>query len=329
MAEAVFSVVHAGPHVTVQDGGRPGMMRYGVPASGPMDRMALAIANTALGNPPGQAGIEVSLGGLVLDCRSGAVTLAVAGGGFIVGAGERTLGSWQVLTVRAGERLTIRPGPWGNWTCLAFAGQVRAPCWLGSRATHVTSGLGGGRLVAGQELTIAGADLREGREGAIPCPVWARPRAAVRAVLGPQDRFFAPEAVELLTTRPFQLTDSYDRMGVRLRGPQLEMASALSIPSEPILRGSVQVSGDGGATVLLADHQTTGGYPKIATLIGEDIDGFTQLRPRDFARFRLISPEEAVGIARHRARQKTAYLQALARRRQAPVTVGIRGFSAV
>ena len=123
----------------------------------------------------------------------------------------------------------------------------------------------------------------QGREGAIPCPVWARPRAAVRAVLGPQDRFFAPEAVELLTTRPFQLTDSYDRMGVRLRGPRLEMASALNIPSEPILRGSVQVSGDGGATVLLADHQTTGGYPKIATLIGEDIDGFAQLRPHDFA----------------------------------------------
>ncbi len=314
MAEAVFSVAHAGPHVTVQDGGRPGLMRYGVPASGPMDRMSLAIANTALGNPPGQAGIEVSLGGLALDCRSGAVTLAVAGGGFILGAGERRLGSWTVLTVRAGERLTIRPGPWGNWTCLAFAGQVQAPLWLGSRATHSASGLGGGRLAAGQELVITGTELHQAREGAIPCPVWARPRAAVRAVLGPQDRFFAPETVELLTSRPFQLTDSYDRMGVRLRGPRFDMASALSIPSEPILRGSVQVSGDGAATVLLADHQTTGGYPKIATLIGEDIDGFAQLRPHDFARFRLVSPQEAVGIARHRARQKAAYLAALRRR---------------
>lgn len=314
MAEAVFSVAHAGPHVTVQDGGRPGLMRYGVAASGPMDRMSLAIANTALGNPPGQAGIEVSLGGLALDCRSGAVTLAVAGGGFILGAGERKLGSWTVLTVHAGERLTIRPGPWGNWTCLAFAGQVQAPEWLGSRATHSTSGLGGGRLVAGQELVITGTELHAAREGSIPCPVWARPRAAVRAVLGPQDRFFTPEAVELLTSRPFQLTDSYDRMGVRLRGPRLDMAAALSIPSEPILRGSVQVSGDGVATVLLADHQTTGGYPKIATLIGEDIDGFAQLRPHDFARFRLVSPEEAVGIARHSAHQKAAYLEALGRR---------------
>ena len=313
MAEAVFGVAHAGPHVTVQDGGRPGMMRYGVPASGPMDRMALRIANAALGNPPEQAGIEVSLGGLVLDCRSGAVTLAVAGGGFIVGAGDRALGSWQVLTVRAGERLTIRPGPWGNWTCLAFAGRLQAPCWLDSRATHVTSGLGGGRLLAGQELTIAGAERRGGHERRIPCPVWARPRAAVRAVLGPQDRFFAPGAVEMLTSAPFRLTDAYDRMGVRLRGPLLETAAALSIPSEPILRGSVQVSGDGVATVLLADHQTTGGYPKIATLIGEDIDGFAQLRPHDIARFRLVPPGEAIGIARHRARQKAAYLEALAR----------------
>ena len=112
MTAATFRVAFAGPHVTVQDGGRPGLMRYGVPASGPMDRKSFALANVALGNPAHQTGIEVSLGGLSLQCLSGAVTLAIAGGGFIVQIDDRKLGAWAVITICAGQTLTIRPGPW-------------------------------------------------------------------------------------------------------------------------------------------------------------------------------------------------------------------------
>ncbi|MGV8986083.1 MAG: biotin-dependent carboxyltransferase family protein [Cypionkella sp.] len=300
-------VVQAGPHVTLQDGGRPGMMRFGVPASGPMDRKAFAIANAALGNAPGATGIEVSLGGLTLDCLEGAVTLAVAGGGFILQHAAQRLGSWHVLTLKAGERLVIRPGPWGNWTYLCFAGRLEAPVWLGSSSTHGPSGLGGGKLTAGQDLIVQDTHaLVHG--GAIPCPVWARPRTRVRAVPGPQDRFFAAETLAEFSSQPFQLTDAYDRMGVRLRGPVLMPEAALSIPSEAILRGSVQVSGDGVATVLMADHQTTGGYPKIATILSDDLDGFSQLRPRDAVRFRLISAAEAVAAARRGAKAMQDYL---------------------
>ncbi len=301
-------VAFAGPHVTLQDAGRKGMMRFGVPASGPMDRKAFAIAQAALRNPPDMAAVEVSLGGVSLDCVEGAVTFAVAGGGFIVQKGAERLGAWQVNTLRAGERLVIRPGPWGSWTYLAFAGHLQAPLWLGSAATHGPSGLGGGKLAAGQDVMIRDARVLPGSEGAIPCPVWARPRPLIHAVPGPQDRFFSVESLEDFGSLPFQLTSAYDRMGVRLSGPALMPQGALSIPSEPILRGSVQVAGDGLATVMLADHGTTGGYPKIATVVSDDLDGFVQLRPKDAVRFKLISPAQAVALARQRAKAFQDYL---------------------
>lgn len=301
MSYATLNVTFAGPHVTIQDQGRPGLMRYGVPASGPMDRSSFALANAALGNPAGHPGVEISLGGLSLHCLSGAVTLALAGGGFIAETKARKLGAWNILTLSAGETLTIRPGPWGCWTYLAFAGSLQAKEWLGSHATHGSSGFGGGKLSTGQMLILTDAEICPDREGAIPCPVWARPRHLLRCTPGPQDRFFDAETLATFTTARFEMTDAFDRMGLRLRGPALIPASALSIPSEPILRGSVQVSGDGTATVLLADHQTTGGYPKIATVLGCDLDAFVQCRPRDAVMFQAITPAEAIAITRQNA----------------------------
>lgn len=303
MTKTSLSVSFAGPHVSIQDQGRPGLMRYGVPASGPMDRQSFALANAALGNPVGHPGIEISLGGLSLRCESGTVTLALAGGGFIADTPGRKFGAWNVVTLRTGETLTIRPGPWGSWTYLAIAGALQAESWLGSRATHGSSGFGGGKLKTGQVLTIHDAQTRSDLEGLIPCPIWARPRHLLRCTLGPQDRFFDAKTLATFTTARFEMTDAFDRMGLRLRGPALMPAAALSIPSEPILRGSVQVSGDGTATVLLADHQTTGGYPKIATVLGCDLDAFVQCRPRDAVMFQAITPAEAIAITRQNAQR--------------------------
>jgi allophanate hydrolase len=308
MARAVLAVTLAGPLVTVQDAGRPGLMRFGVPASGPMDRTSFAVANAALGNPLAAPGIEISIGGLSLECVEGEVSLACTGGGFHLEIDGTALGSWAVASLKAGSRLTIRPGFWGSWAYLALAGRLQASAWLGSLATHGPSGFGGGRLVPGRMLVIEGAELREGREGPIRSPVTARPRQSVRVVLGPQDRFFAPATVERLVSEPFALTTAYDRMGVRLHGPPLPVAAKLDMPSEPIARGSIQVSGDGVATVLLADHQTTGGYPKIATMIGDDLDGFVQLRSRQTVTFRRVSPAQAIEAARTRARVFADYL---------------------
>jgi len=307
-----LEVAFAGPLVSFQDAGRPGNMRFGVPASGPMDRVAHAAANSAIGNAPGSTAIEVSLGGVVLDVLSGAVTIAVAGGEFDIDVNGAATPSWTAVTVRRGDRVNVRPGRSGSWTYVAFAGDLDVAHWLGHTATHSMSGFGGGGLVAGSEFEVGAARVTPEREGEIPLPGFRRGVAHVaRVVIGPQERHFESAAVEAFSASEYTLTDAYDRMGVRLDGPRLALAGALSIPSEPIVRGSVQVTGDGVPTVLLADHQTTGGYPKIATVIAPDLDGFAQLRAGDQVRFAAITADDAVQAARADATDVRDYLASI------------------
>lgn len=313
MSTAQLKVSFAGPLVTFQDAGRLGQLRFGCPPSGPMDRVAHAAANAAMGNPLGATCIEVSLGGLILECRDGAVSFAVAGGDFSVSCGQAKLASWQVHNLQAGERLTIRGGASGSWCYVAFAGAMQAQSWLGSTATHYLSGLGGGQLLAGQTLEIAGAELRPDRVGSFTASSADKGLVGIiRVGVGPQEAQFVPGTLQAFLGGTYRLTDAFDRMGVRLEGPKLALKDALSIPSEPILRGSVQVSGEGVPTVLLADHQTTGGYPKIATVLSCDTDRLAQMRSGDSFRFQAVTPEEAVVLMRtdHAARQ--AYLASLA-----------------
>lgn len=311
MSEALFRVTHAGPHVTFQDAGRRGRMRFGVPASGPMDRASFAAAQAALGNDAAAGAIEISPGGLTLACLEGEVSLAVAGGGFQVALDGQRHGAWSLLHIRAGEELVIRPGFWGCWTYLAFAGALEVPPWLDSIATHGPTGLGGGRLQAGQEIRVSAARRLAGGPRAIPMPVWARPPAEVPIVLGPQDRFFAAQTIAALLGATYALSEAYDRMGVRLRGPALPPNAALDMPSEPIARGSIQVSGDAVPTVLLADHQSTGGYPKIATVVSTSLDGFVQFRSRQSLRFKAVSPAQAIDLVRARRLALGRYLDGL------------------
>ncbi|MGV8952441.1 MAG: biotin-dependent carboxyltransferase family protein [Cypionkella sp.] len=306
---AHLRITQAGPLVSVQDTGRAGLSRYGVTASGPIDRLAYHAANAALGNPTGAPAIEVSLGGVRLDCVNGSLSLAVAGGGFIVQA-DQTYGSWQVLTLHAGQSLTIRRGPWGSWCYLAFAGRLICPDWLGSHATHASSGKGGGLLRAGDDLRIEDTSA-DHLNRAIPCPIFARPRHRLHVILGPQDRFFAPETLQAFLTTRFALTTAYDRMGVRLSGVPLAPNAALTMPSEPVSRGAVQVSGDGIATLLLADHQTTGGYPKIATVLDCDLDAACQLRSFDGLGFTALTPAQAIARARLHSAAQARYLTSL------------------
>jgi len=309
---AELIVTFAGPLVTLQDAGRSGLMRFGVPRSGPMDTRSLAIANAALGNPSDACGIEVSLGGLQLNCAAGSVTFAIAGGQFEVTHGTTRLAPWAVATLHHGQSLTIRPGDHGSWAMLVFAGQIEAATWLNGRATHSQSGFGGGSVLTGSRITIDNAETRPDREGDLPIPGWALPASRFAVVAGPQDRFFDPATFDRFLTEPFTLSDAYDRMGVRLKGPHLPVNAALDMPSEPTLRGSVQVAGDGVATVLLADHQTTGGYPKIATVIAPDLNRLVQRRSGDSVRFHAVTPDEAILAARQARTDLQAYLHAIA-----------------
>lgn len=312
MTSATFKINFSGPLVTVQDAGRPGNKRFGVAASGPMDRYAFAISNAALGNPLGATAIEVSMGGLVIECKSGTLSLCFAGGDFSLLLNNSPLPGWAVFDMQPGDKLTTRPGKSGSWGYLSFAGQLHARTWLGHTATHAPSGFGGGPILAGQDLQVNDTRRCADRIGEIPKPKSCDKFAPFRVVMGPQDHLFVPSARARFTKEPFHLTSAFDRMGVRLQGPHLELDAALSIPSEPIARGSVQVSGDGVPTVLLADHQTTGGYPKIATVIGPDMDRLCQLRAGDQLKFTQIGAKEAIVIARKAARTEQHFLQHVA-----------------
>ncbi|MEO6651482.1 MAG: biotin-dependent carboxyltransferase family protein [Ilumatobacteraceae bacterium] len=312
MADARLVVARAGPLVSFQDAGRPGHLRYGVSASGPMDRLAHAAANLAIGNDPRATAIEVSLGGLTLDCLAGRATVAVSGGSFLVDVGGEHRPAWSATTVQPGQRLTIKSGTWGSWAYVAVSGEIDVPHWLGSTSTHSMSGFGGGVLRPGDDVVVRGARVCDERAGAIPIPDLARPTSSVRVVMGPQDRHLDDAAVVAFRSSEFELTDAYDRMGVRLAGPLLALDGSLSIPSEPIMRGSIQVAGDGVPTVLLADHQTTGGYPKIATVLSCDLDRFVQHRAGDAVRFEAVSPADAIVAARAAASETAIRLAGIA-----------------
>jgi allophanate hydrolase len=301
MSEVVFQVLEAGPLVSIQDAGRPGHMRYGVSKSGPMDRTSFGAANLAIGNPEGASAIEVSTGGLRLECLSGSVSAVVSGGDFVVSVNGTELTPGIVFQITKDDELHVRAGKKGNWCYLALAGRLNVPKWLGSTATNPISGLGGGELSAGMKLEIDPSEVAKLPAQDIKAFSFQPINGYVRVVFGPQDRFFTEDAKFAFFNSEFAITSAYDRMGIRLHGPTLETENALSIPSEPILKGSIQVAGDGTPTILMADHQTTGGYPKIATVISSDLDGLAQLRPGTRFRFKQISHQDALLIARLRA----------------------------
>ena len=309
MNDARLTVRACGPLVSYQDGGRWGMARFGVPASGPMDRLSHAAANTALGCPADATAIEISMGGIKLVCESGEVTFAITGGAFQVVHAGTPAQSWCVRTLHPGEVLTVRPGRWGSWAYLAFAGELVCNTWAGKTATHAKSGFGGGVLRTGSAVLVRNPRTVEEREGPLEMPAFAAARTRARVVLGPQTEVFDPSAIQAFLQGDFGVTAAFDRMGMRLAGPHLNLKDALSIPSEPVVRGSVQVGGDGVASVLLADHQTTGGYPKIATVVSCDIDGVAQLRPHERLRFQAVDAREAIGLARAHADDVTRFMR--------------------
>ena len=307
MSIARLVVEQVGPAATIQDAGRPGHMRFGVPVSGPVDRIAFAAVNAALGNAPGAAMVETGPGPLVLHCIEGELACAIGGPGFGVKVDDALSQPWSVVLLRPGMRLSVRDSGAGHWGYLGLAGALAANIWLGSAATHRLANLGGGALQKGQILEISAARVRESGPIAPPDIYGDGP---VRVVLGPQHRYFDKDAIAALETARFTVSHAFDRMGMRLDGPAL-MPHALDMPSEPALRGALQLDGSGGMAMLLADHQTTGGYPKIAMVVGSDSDALAQRPTGTVVAFRVVTPERAVALARAASAQTHSYIEAL------------------
>jgi biotin-dependent carboxylase-like uncharacterized protein len=296
---------------TLQDQGRYGFQQFGVSAAGAVDQTSLAIANALVGNPLPTAAIEMTLSGPSLTVEAELCRVAIAGAELRLAINGEPAQTFTAYDLRRGDRLETGVARSGMRAYLAVAGGFDVAPTLGSLSTHARSQLGGpdgrGRpLQAGDRLP-----LREGQERAgelLSLPERLRPAFAgpIRVVLGPQDDAFTHAGIETFLSGEFRVSAKTDRMGCQLEGPPIEHRDGFNIISDGIMNGSIQVPGHGRPIILLADRQTTGGYPKIATVISPDLAKMAQRRPGEVIRFERVSPEDAEVIAvehaQHRAR---------------------------
>ena len=286
---ARIRITRAAPLTTIQDLGRHGALGYGIAASGPMD---LDGWHAALG---GSSGIEFTRAGLDFDLLEGTLTVGVGGGRHHLRIDGVRLDWPNQVKIGPGDHLAITPGRVGLYGYVRFAGgDVDVPMVIGSRATNTIAGLGGieGRaLKAGDVLDIiAGADVPPA-----PPPPAVDAEAPLRFIWGVHaDLFDARERNGFLTER-FFVSPRLDRMGVRLedRAGVFAKATHLSLVSDTVVPGDIQILGDGTPIVLMRDHQPTGGYPRIGTLLSSEINRFAQMRPGAALRFAPVSLKNA------------------------------------
>jgi biotin-dependent carboxylase-like uncharacterized protein len=294
-----LAVLDPGLLTTVQDLGRPGHGRLGIPPSGPLDRPAFILANRLVGNPDGAAGLELTLKGPRLEARASCL-VAVTGAEMGLTVNGAAAPAWTTVPLRPGDVLAFRMAAAGCRAYLAVAGGIDVPSVLGSRATYLRGRLGGleGRALqkgdllpvgapASGEAASRGRHVPEARRPVYPAEVEAR------VILGPQADRFTPAGVAAFLGGSYTVTPQADRMGYRLEGPVIEHARGHDIVSDGIPLGGIQVPGEGQPIVLLVDRQTTGGYTKIATVISVDIARIGQTRPGQRVRFREVSLAEA------------------------------------
>jgi biotin-dependent carboxylase-like uncharacterized protein len=295
MSKLVIAAI--GPASSVQDGGRHGAQRYGLTPSGAMDRLALVAANSLVGNPPFAAAIEVGPFGAAFTAREGSVRVALAGASRSADISGRAVASDTSMTLADGETLTLGFARGGSFSYLAIEGAIAGEPMFGSLAVNARAGLGSPYprpLQAGDELqTAAASDTAERR---IDLPAVAE--APVRVVMGPQDDEFDEDARRLFLGNEWKISATSDRMGYRLEGPVIKHLRGHNIVSDGTVNGSIQVPGNGAPIVLMPDRGTSGGYPKIATVISADLGRFAQTPAGRAFRFKAISMAEAQAEAR-------------------------------
>ena len=310
-------ILRPGLLTTVQDLGRFGYQQDGIIVSGAMDAVALRVANLLVGNDEQAAGLEITLLGPKIHFEADHL-IALTGANLSPTIDGQPVGMHRPVGIRAGATLAFGAPVAGSRAYLAVAGGVAVPLVLGSRATYLRAELGGlhGRaLRADDQLPIgepsaASQLLRQLIPEFQPEETWTSarwtpgpdlcptPRASpvIRALPGPEYGQFSLESQRAFWQQPFTVTTAADRMGYRLQGPNLERLTDSELLSSAVTFGTVQVPADGQVIVLLADHQTTGGYPRIAQVISADFSALAQLRPGHNFRFAEVSLVEAQAL---------------------------------
>lgn len=306
-----------GPYSSIQDAGRTGYQALGVPEGGAVDPPARITANWLVSRPADAAGFEIFIGGLSFTTDS---HLAVAMTGVTsdtitvtdASGQTATYAAGQTIYLHSGDTLTIPPLRSSNLAFLALSARLDLPAVFGSVGVSANArigGLDGAMLKAGDEVSLTDITAEPVRRELSPeLKDLFTPTDTFRVVPGPQDFCFETSEIDKLYSTDWRLTTRMDRMGLRLSGPALKHRQTADILSDGIVKGAVQIPGDGQPIILMADHQTTGGYTKIATVISADLARLTRLSPHKTIRFSAVSQQEAEEIARAQARLINTYL---------------------
>jgi biotin-dependent carboxylase-like uncharacterized protein len=288
-----FEVINPGIYTTLQDLGRPGYMKYGIPASGAADRFSAQVANLLAGNQPEAAVLETTLFRLELRALE-KFSIAVTGGDLSPAVNKIPFPMWQAVSIQKGDRIFFRGRKKGFRAFVAVQGGFSGPRYLGSQSVF-SRGLMGIALKPGEILEVENSAVRPLHDAPLPLnliPDFSPPHT-LRVVLGPQQDRFTPGGLATFLSSEYTVSPQSDRMGYRLEGPRIEHTQGADIISEAIARGAVQVPGDGMPIIMLWDAQVSGGYTKIANVITADHDLLGQTMPGEALRFKEVTLKEA------------------------------------
>jgi antagonist of KipI len=311
----IFRVLKPGMFTTIQDTGRHGYLRFGVPVSGAMDSFSLTAANALVENCVNCACLETTLIGPELQTLAQA-QIAITGGSCAPTINGHEAPMWRTLNLQIEDVLSFGRMESGCRAYVAVKGGIDLPSVLGSRSTYVRGGFGGidGRqLKAGDEIEVCSAPfLSAGHQ--LPeelIPVYSN-NLKVHVILGPQAGMFTDKGTETFFSNPYKVTSEADRMGYRLEGSAIEHKDKADFVSDALLPGAIQVPRSQNPIVMMKDAQTTGGYPKIAVVASADLDLLGQAKPNDEIRFSKITTRQA----HNRIRQYRRLLKGLSAKLQ-------------
>lgn len=302
-----IKILQGGALTTVQDAGRIGYQNAGFSVSGVMDYRSFRMANMLLGNEENEAVLEVSLMGPAIAFTEDN-TFAITGGDFSPTLNGKEIALYAAIPAKKGDTLRLGLAKEGARAYIAFAGGMDIPVVMGSKSTNLKCRIGGykGRkLETGDEIAFANSKpelinmykryehIREFQEKDI----------TLRVVLGPQTEYFSEEGIRTFLESEYTVSEEYDRMGCRLKGPAIASKNGVDIISDGIALGSIQIPTSGTPIIMMADRQTTGGYAKIATVVRVDIPKLAQRTPGNKIRFREVTVEEAAKLYKKEERE--------------------------
>ena len=292
-----LKVISPGALLTIQDEGRHGFQRYGIPESGACDRESMHLANILTGNELSEAVLETAIMGPVIEFTTDSV-IAITGADMEPLLDGRSIEMYRALRVSEGSVLSFRGLRNGLRTYISLAGGIKVDPVMGSCSLSAKAGIGG---LGGRPL-YAGDILESKKEGFVPPDIEYRkadrPRTyggsyEIRIIPGPEDDRFTEEGMETFLNSEYTISGDSDRMGLRLTGPAIRHKTDGNIISNGIPLGAIQVADNGQPIIMLADRQTSGGYAKIGCACTEDMPYLAQARPGDRIRFRRIEVNEA------------------------------------